>query len=219
MDFAAYFPVWDKLTPDQQTQLARSAVLRTVAAGTVVHRGGTGCTGLLLVRSGQLRAFMISPEGREITLYRLVDRDLCLMSATCILRSIQFEVTITAEKQSSFWVIPPDKYRQLMEVSAPVANYTNEVMAARFSEVMWRTEQILWQSFDKRLAAFLLEEAGLEDSDTLTITHEAIANHMGSAREVVTRMLRYFQSEGLVQLRRGTVTLAAPDRLRALAES
>ena len=105
-----------------------------------------------------------------------------------------------------------------MEASAPLANYTNELMASRFSEVMWLMEQVMWKSLDRRLASFLLEEAAIEGTDTLRTTHEAIANHLGSQREVITRMLRYFQSEGMVELSRGRVALLAKDRLRALAE-
>ena len=74
----------------------------------------------------------------------------------------------------------------------------------------------MWQSMDRRLAAFLLEESELEHTDTLRLTHEQIANHLGTAREVVTRMLRYFQSEGMVRLSRGTVVIADHKRLEAL---
>ena len=102
-----------------------------------------------------------------------------------------------------------------MAESAPLANFTNALMAARFSDVMWLLEQLLWKSMDRRLAAFLLEEAAVEGTDTLRLTHERIAAHLGTAREVVTRLLRYFQSEGLVKLGRGSVELT--DR-RALAK-
>ena len=171
-----------------------------------------------MVRSGQLRVYILSDEGREVTLYRLFPRDLCLLSASCILRGLQYDVTIEAEKDTQFWQIPAQRYKELMETSAPVANYTNEVMAERFSDVMWLIEQILWKSFDKRLAAFLLEESTLENSTTLKTTHETIGHHLGSPREVVTRMLRYFQDEGLVKLSRGTVELLDPARLQTLAE-
>ena len=160
----------------------------------------------------------ISDEGREITIYRLFDRDLCLFSASCIMRSIQFEVTIQAEKDTDLWVIPAEVYQDIMETSAPVANYTNELMASRFSEVMWLMEQVMWKSLDKRVAAFLLEEASIEGSSVLKITHEAIANHLGTHREVITRMLRYFQSEGMVRLSRGMVRLLDEDRLRQLQD-
>lgn len=217
MELSACFPFWDQLTPQQQDQLARAAVLRAVSQGTILHSGSSDCLGLLLVREGQLRAYILSPEGREITLYRLFPRDICLFSASCIMQSIQFDVSIQAEKDSKVWVIPPEVFKGLMESSVPVANYTNQLMASRFSEVMWRMEQIMWQSFDQRLAAFLLEESDLEETPVLKLTHEKIANHLGSAREVVTRMLRYFQEEGLVRLARGTVELLDRKGLEALA--
>ena len=216
MKLQDYFPVWEKLTPAQQKQLEDSRLSRTVKKGTVLHSGSADCTGLLLVRKGQLRAYILSDEGREITIYRLFERDICLFSASCIMRSIQFEVMVEAEKDTELWIIPPDLYKRIMEESAPIANFTNEIMATRFSEVMWLMEQIMWKSFDKRLAQFLLEESMLEGTSTLMLTHETIANHLGTAREVVTRMLRYFQSEGLVKLSRGTVEIADRTALEKL---
>ena len=219
MAFQDYFTIWDKLTADQQRWVSDSIQHRTIKKGTVVHNGSLDCAGLLLIESGQLRAYMLSDEGREITLDRLFDMDICLFSASCIMRSVQFEIIIQAEKDTQLWVIPPQVYKKLMEESAPVANYTNELMASRFSEVMWLVEQIMWKSLDKRLAAFLLEESAIEGTPTLKLTHEMIANHLGSHREVITRMLRYFQSEGMVRLSRGTVTLTDEDKLQALSNN
>lgn len=218
MNFPDYFPIWDQLNQDQQGRLQHSVALRSAPKGTVLHNGDMDCTGLLLVKSGQLRAYILSDEGREITLYRLFDRDMCLFSASCMMRSIQFDITIQAEKDTELWVIPAEIYKQVMDESAPLSNFTGEVMAARFSDVMWLIEQILWKSFDKRLAAFLLEETAIEGTHTLRITHELIGNHMGNPREVVTRMLRYFQSEGMVKLSRGTVEIVDESRLRRLTE-
>lgn len=218
MTFQDYFPIWDKLNQDQQDQLLSALMLRTVAKGTVLHNGDMDCTGLLLVKSGQLRAYILSDEGREITIYRLFDRDMCLFSASCIMRSIQFDVTIAAEKDTELWVIPSEVYQRLMEQSVAVSNYTGELMAGRFSEVMWLMEQVMWKSLDKRLATFLLEEASIEGTGQLKLTHENIANHLGSHREVITRMLRYFQSEGMVKLSRGMVTILDTGKLEALQD-
>ena len=216
MDFQSYFPVWNKLTPAQQERILGSLMERRVSKGTVIHNGSMDCTGLLLVKSGQLRAYILSDEGREITIYRLFDRDMCLFSASCMMNSIQFEITIEAQKDTTMWVISADTYQHIMKESAVVANFTNEIMATRFSEVMWLMEQSMWKSFDKRLAGFLLEECSLEGTNILKITHETIASHMGTAREVVTRMLRYFQNEGMVKLTRGTVEITDKIRLEQL---
>lgn len=216
MDFQDCFPIWNKLTALQQNRILGSLISRKAEKGAIIHNGSMDCTGLLLIKSGLLRAYILSDEGREITIYRLFERDMCLFSASCIMRSIQFEITIEAEKDTELWVIPAEIYKSIMEESAPVANYTNELMATRFSDVMWLIEQILWKSLDKRVAAFLLEESAIEDSNELKITHEIIANHLGSHREVITRMLRYFQSEGMVRLSRGTIVLLDRKKLEAL---
>ena len=213
MEFQSCFPIWDKLSEIQQNSILDSLAFRQIKKGTVIHSGSMDCTGLLLVKSGQLRAYILSEEGREVTIYRLFDRDICLFSASCMLRSAQFDVTIEAERDTELWVIPAETYRKIMEESAPAANYTNEIMAARFSEVMWLVEQIMWKSMDKRVAAFLLEESAIEGGDRLTLTHETIARHLGTHREVVTRMLRYLQSEGVVKLSRGAVELLDEKRL------
>lgn len=218
MDFQSYFPIWDKLTKAQQEHLSSGVTFHRVKKGTIVHNGSLECTGLILVKTGQLRAYFLSNEGREITLYRLFDMDICLLSAPCIMRSIQFDVTVETEKDTELWIIPPYAYKTIMEESAAVANYTNELMASRFSEVMWLMEQIMWRSLDKRLAGFLLEESTIEGTDKLKLTHEIIANHLGTHREVVTRMLRYFQSEGMVRLTRGAVEVIDRGRLEALQE-
>ena len=217
MHIADYFPIWNKFSPQQQELVQASLIRRQVTKGTIVHDGSADCSGLMLIRSGQLRVYMLSDDGREITLYRLFDMDICLFSASCVMQSVQFDVMIEAEKDSEMWIIPPHIFQRLKNESAAMANYANDLMASRFSEVMWLMEQIMWKSFDKRLASFLLEESVLEETRQLKMTHEAIGNHLGNPREVVTRMLRYFQSEGMVNLSRGTVEITDEKKLRALA--
>jgi len=207
MNIKQFFPMWDKFSSAEQQKLSSCALLRTARKGSLIHGGSSDCTGLLLVKSGQLRAYILSEEGREITIYRLFEGDICLFSASCIMRSIQFDISVSAEKDSEIIIIPPEIYTGIMETSAAAANYTNEIMASRFSEVVWLIEQIMWKSMDKRIASFLLSEAAIEETLTLRITHETIANHLGTHREVVTRILRYLQDEGYVALSRGTVEI------------
>lgn len=214
-----YFPIYNKLSPADQEALLQVSSLHTVSQGAMLHRGGDDCMGLLVVKSGQLRAYMTSEDGREITLYRLFDHDICLFAASCIMNSLQFDVMIRAEKDTTFWLIPPCYYKELMERDAVVANFTNDLMSSRFTDVMWLMEQVMWKSFDKRLAAFLLEESVIEDTLLLKITHETIAAHLGTAREVVTRMLKYFQTEGAVVLTRGTIEIKNKKRLQQISDA
>lgn len=219
MEFANYFPIYEKLTSEEQALLTKHARLHTFEKDTMLHNGSNDCLGLVLIKSGQLRAFITSEEGREITIYRLFDRDMCLFSASCMMNSIQFDISVTAEKDTEAWIIPADLYKKLMEQSAALANYTNQLMATKFTDVMWLIEQIMWKSMDSRLAAFLIEESTLADSTVLHMTHEKIASHLGTAREVVTRMLKYFQSEGIVALTRGTIEILDLDRLDDIANA
>lgn len=217
MQVEDFFPVWSQLEKEQKEKIMSAVTERSVPKGTLLHNGSGECEGLFCIRSGQLRAFIISDEGREITIYRLADRDICLFSASCMLSGVSFEVSVEAERDTELFVIPAGVYKSIMEKSAPLSNFTNRLMGERFSEVMWLIDEILWKGIDRRLASFLLSESAMEGSDTLVITHEKISAHLGTAREVVTRMLRYFQSEKLVVLSRGEIRLSDRKKLEALS--
>lgn len=214
-----FFPFWGQLSAEQRQLLEQAAKLRRVQAGVLLHNGAEDCVGLMAVTQGQLRVYIVSEEGREVTLYRLFERDVCLFSAACMMNNIQFDLMVSAEQATSFYLVPADLYHRLMQRSVAVANYTNQLMASRFTDVMWLLDQILSKRMDSRVAAFLLEEYRLTGSCRLKLTHELIARHLGSAREVVTRMLKYFHAEGLVDLSRGEVQIAAPERLEAIAQA
>lgn len=216
MEFAKYIPFWDKLTNDQQLRIAGVIEQRKVLKGQHIHDSSADCLGLVMVRTGQLRAYILSADGREITVGRLFDYDSSLLSASCVMPDMQLNIMIEAEKDTEFWSIPACLFKNLAEESLAVANYSRDLLAGNYSELMWLMEQIMFKSFDKRLAAFLLEESRVEGTSQLKITHEKIANHMGTAREVVTRMLRYFQSEGMVKLTRGTVDIVDAAALQKL---
>ena len=218
MEFAAYLPIWDKLTTEQQQRIAGVVEHRSVKKGTHIHDSSAECLGLIMVRSGQLRAYILSEDGREITISRLFEYDVSLLSASCVMPDMQFNVMIEAEKDTEFWSIPACLFKNLVDESLAVANYSRTLLGSNLSEVMWLMEQIMFRSFDKRLAAFLLEESRVEGTQVLKITHEKIASHMGTAREVVTRMLRYFQSEGMVALTRGAIEITNEAKLENLQQ-
>ena len=216
MEFSEYLPFWNKLQLQQKQQISEVVQFRKVTKGTHIHDSSAECLGLVMVRSGQLRAYILSEDGREITISRLFEYDVSLLSASCVMPDMQFHVMIEAEKDTELWSIPACLFKNLVDESLAVSSFANSLISGNFSELMWLMEQIMWKSFDKRLATFLLDEAAIEGSDVLKITHEVIGNHLGSPREVVTRMLRYFQSEGMVKLSRGTVELTDRKKLEAL---
>ena len=209
---------WGKLSKLQQIMLQNSIVKKKIERGESMHGNSENCSGLFLIQSGQVRAYIISESGKEITLYRLFDRDVCIFSASCMMKNISFDIFIEVEKETVAFLIPTAIFRKLSSESLAVQAFTNELMASRFTEVMWIMEQALFMSFDKRLANFLLEQANIDETDSLGITHEKIANHLGTAREVVTRMLKYFQNEGMVSLNRGTIQITDRDKLETYME-
>jgi len=215
--FEQHLPFWPHLTADQRALLVSGTSCRSFRAGENVH-GRTGdCTGILLVLSGELRSYFLSEDGREVTLYRLLPGSLCILSASCVLETITFDVSIDAEVDTELLVVRADVFNRLTKENIYMDRDVHKEAVARFSDVMWTMQQVLFMKLDRRLAIFLTEEVLDRDTDTLRMTHDQIARHVGSAREVITRMLKYFAAEGLVELGRGTVTVTDPEGIRALA--
>ena len=117
MAFQDLFPIWSKLTPAQQSKMESSVFFRTLPKGTVVHDGSLDCVGLVFLKKGQLRAYILSEDGREVTLYRLIEQDLCIFSASCMMPSVQFEITIATEKDSEVYILPAPVFKSIMEES------------------------------------------------------------------------------------------------------
>ena len=215
--FETAFPFWSSLSEwDQKTFLLSSYEVK-YNRGTTVHDGGE-CTGVILVKSGSLRLYMLSEDGKEVTLYRLFPGDICILSASCVLNTITFDVIIDAEEDSECVVVGGCAYEGVWQRSDEVKIFTYETALSRFSDVMWVMQQILFMSMDKRLAIFLLDEISKTGGDSIKLTHEQIAKYMGSAREVVSRMLKYFASEGIVSVSRSDgIRILDKKRLRNLA--
>ncbi len=209
-------PFWDRLSAFQKELLSREARINRFAQGQTIHSSENECAGVLLIKNGFLRTYIISDEGREITLYRLDPGDICILSASCVLQSICFDVFVDAETDCEIIRIGSPLFSRLSSENVYVELFSYQLAAERFSDVMWTLQQILFISFDKRLASYLLEEAARSGSPLIRTTHERIARNMGSAREVVSRMLNYFSKEGLVSLSRGGIIIKDPKRLRSL---
>ncbi len=215
--FAQHFSFWDKLSEEQKKTLCIQTAFAEYDKGTNVHGNAGNCTGAILVKSGILRTYMLSDEGKEITLYRLYPGNICMLSASCVLQTITFDVFVDAEVKSEVYIINSGVFAKLVEENIYVENFALKTATERFSEVMWAMQQILFMSFDRRLAVFLLDELAKEGGDTIKLTQEQIAKYMCSAREVVSRMLKYFSAEGLVEVARGGVKVIDEARLNEMA--
>lgn len=215
--YREHLPFWDELDDNDKQTLCRSSAQFTFQKGRTVHDGNE-CTGLIIIKSGCLRIYMLSDEGKEITLYRLFAGDICILSASCVLESITFDVFVTAEEDSECHVIGGCAFAQICERVPSAKIFALESAVNSFSDVMWVFQQIMFMSLEKRLAVFLIDEIAKSGSDTVNLTHEQIAKYMGSAREAITRMLKQFSNEGIVEVSRKGVTVLNKPALRALAE-
>lgn len=214
---ACAFPFWGQLTPAEQEQLCRFTRPVKYRKGERVHSPVENCVGILLLRSGQLRAYLLSEDGRDITLYRLFQGEVCILSASCVMDSVNFDLYIDAEEDTEAYCIGAGVFRQLMQQNVYVRCYAYQMTAERFSDTMWTMQQILFMSADRRLAIFLTDELAKTGGADLHMTHDQMARYMGSAREVVSRLLKYFAGEGLVRLYRGGVEVLDKERLKQIA--
>lgn len=214
--YAAIFPFWEKLDPNDKDLFCRSTGVSQYKKGTIIHGGNSECIGAVLVRTGCVRAHLLSEEGREITLYRLYPGDICMLSASCVLKSITFDVFVDAEEDSECLIINGNTFSEIADRNVYVENFALQTAVSRFSDIMWVLQQILFMSYDKRLAIFLWDEMAKTGQTTLKLTQEQIAKYTGSAREVVSRMLKYFAAEGIVEHSRGGIRILDKQKLRAL---
>ena len=214
--YKQYFPFWDKIDVSDQELLCQSSSMKYFEKEQSVH-DNVGCSGLYIVKSGKLRLYMLSESGKEITLYRLSPGDICMLSASCVLQSITFDVYIDAEIPSECYMISASAFSTVSEKYLEVKNYALETAVSRFSDVMWIMQQIVFMSMDKRLAIFLLDEISSTGTDSIAMTHEQIARHLGTAREVITRVLKHLASDGIITVTRKDISIIDKKKLRDIA--
>ena len=200
-------PFCNVLTDLQKERMILNSYIRKYKKGAIMSYNGDNCTGVQIIKSGRARVFISSPEGRGITLYRLLDRDVCMLSAGCMLKNLNFSVSFEAETDCDAVVIDGNTYQEISEENVAVKDFTLAIVSSKFSEVMWLLEHLVFSNVGKRLASTLLEQKNLLESNTLSITHDKIASDLGTAREVVTRLLKQFQLDGLVELSRGKIKI------------
>lgn len=211
------FPFWDKLSEEEKGVLTENSANIFYESGESIFNGDINCVGVLIVKSGQIRTFMLSEEGREITLFRLSQGELCILSASCVLKDITFDVNIDVVEDAEVVIIRSKEFSQLMDKNIYIENFFSKIIADRFSKTMWVMEQVLFMRFDKRLALFLLSESEELNSDVIILTHEQIAKYTSSAREVVSRMLKYFEKENIIKMSRGKIKLIDKEKLAEYA--
>jgi CRP/FNR family transcriptional regulator len=160
---------WKSLTDDERDYLVKQTMDLTYEKGSVIHNDRKNCTGVMLVVYGRLRVYIVGDDGKEITLYRLVERDVCVLSASCVLRNITFDVHIQAEEPTRILNIPVETYRHLEQSNQKVQDFTNQLVWSRCSDVMWGMEQRVFCR-GQTAGDLLLEQSALVGSDSLKLT-------------------------------------------------
>ncbi len=214
--FQKHFPFWGNLSAQDRDLFCQNTASLSYPKGTILHDSNE-CTGVFLVESGCLRVYLLSDEGKEVTLYRLFAGDMCMLSASCVIQSITFDVFVSAEEDSRCCQVSGAAFSAVSERNADVKIFALETAVSRFSDVMWVMQQVMFMSLDKRLAIFLLDECSKTQSDTIALTQEQIARYMNSAREAVSRMLKYFSAEGITVVSRKDIRILDKAKLRKLA--
>ena len=211
-------PYWNHLTEDERTQVRKEAYIRKYEPGELLYGSCVECVGMIHILRGEARAYVLSEEGREVTLFRVEEGDNCVLSASCVLTHISFASFMAATKPSDILIVPVALFGNLCEKNIHVRCFAYELAARRFSSVVFVMQQILFARMDQRLASFLLEEYRKTGNPEIRMTHETLALHINSARETVGRMLKRFAEEGMIESRRGSILLTDIRKLEKTAE-
>lgn len=214
MDYMQLFPFWKYLTQSEKEYIEEACFTEKYEKGMLMHRSEQNCKGLMVVLTGQLRTYVVSEEGREVTLFRVYEKAACVLSASCLMDSIAFDVLIEATDETEVLVLPSVSLNQIMSNNPYVELYLYKTATEKFSEVMWTMQQILFQKIDQRVAQFLWDEVTRNNNRTLQMTHDEIARYIGSAREVVTKVLKYLADAQVVELKRGKIIILDKEKLK-----
>lgn len=187
-------------------------------AGENIHSAAEDCIGMLLVVSGELRTYILSDMGKEFTLFRLKNGDVCVLTASCLLNSITFDVMVDAETDCELLLINAATLSKLQALNPLIENFALKITADKFSAVVHALESMLFMTFEQRLAVFLVAETEKTNSMVINLTHEQIAKYIGSAREVVSRVIKQWEKDGTVALFRGGVEIKNMQALKLMAE-
>lgn len=214
-NYEELFPFWEKLSDIEKDLIEQTTYTETYNKGMLMHRTEDSCKGLMTILSGQLRTYILSEEGREVTLFRVNADEVCVLSASCLMDAITFDVLIEATEDTEVLVLPTTTLNHIVQQNPYIELFLYKSATEKFSDVMWTMQQILFLKIDQRVAQFLWDEMVQKNHMTLSLTHDEIARYIGSAREVVTKVLKYMVKEGALELKRGTITILDKELLRS----
>ncbi len=206
------FPLLQYLDPSDVQLVEKHLVLEEYPAQTTIF-DSSSCKGVMAVVSGIVRVYMLSEEGREITLYRLFEGDFCMLSVSCLMGTMPLQAIIRADTNCRLALLSNDIFSGIHRRNPRIQQVLLSTMTSRLADVMWVVEQVAFKGMDRRIGGFLLSQP----ASVIYATHEAIASELGTAREVVSRMLKYFERNGIISLSRGKLKIIDRPALERLA--
>lgn len=207
------FPHLAELSAQEREAALDAMSVGVYPAGTVMIEQGRRCLGAALVLSGVIRVYKISEEGREITLYRVGRGETCILAVSCLLGGVDYPVIAEVEDDAEVAMLPIASLREAMLKSEPWQKFLFASMASAMMDVLTVLDEVAFRSMDARLASRLLQC----DRNFIEMTHEQLAADMGTAREVVSRLLKELENRKLVRLGRGSVAVLDRKALEKIA--
>ncbi|MCB2205788.1 Crp/Fnr family transcriptional regulator [bacterium] len=184
----------------------KHAILQSIPAGTELSREGDACHHFPIVKTGMIRVFKLSRQGHEVTLYRIREGESCILTLTCLMKTSMFPAHAVVEEDSEVWLVPADVFRDWTAREDFWRDYVIGYLSRTLNNVIGLVDDMLFRRVELRLLDALLEQTS-DAQPVLTITHQELANEVGSAREVVSRHLKEFERDGLLSLARGEIRI------------
>lgn len=206
------FPAIDKLESGLRQEILGQLHAATLPSGSIVFADNDSCEHFPLLYSGTIRVFKASDDGREVLLYRVEPGDTCLLTSSCLLGNSRYPAQGCIERDASLAILPKAAFDAAVQASDQFRAFVFSRFANRLTEMMLLVEAVAFQRLDRRLAALLLARGR-----SLMATHQQIANDLGSSREIVSRLLKDFEEQGWVELRRGHILILNENPLAELA--
>ncbi len=214
-DILKPFPFLQNADEDILTALRQNATLVRLPAEEYICWEGDRCNHLALLLEGTVRVYKVGENGREITLYRLHSGESCVLTASCILSGRAFPALAVVEKPATALLVPAGLLKEWVSAYPPWREYVFSLMTDRLGQIITTVEEVAFRRVDIRLAELLLKSANV--SGTVKLTHQEIARDLGSAREVISRILKDFEKQGWIDLQRGAIVIENKGMLKKRA--
>lgn len=211
-------PFFSHLTEEEKDYLRKNMRTLEFQVGDLIYTPARGSLGMVLVLQGGVRAYLTSEEGKKATIFRLREGEFCMLTMSCAISQITFDVEVEASEDGSLLLLPTDVFAKLEQENIYVKNFSLELMMERMSSLVEGVQQMMFMNLEQRLASYLLDESSQRKSDTLRLTQEEIAENIGSAREAVSRTLKRMKEKELISVGRGSIQILDKKELYGLIQ-